>query len=165
MIQIFYKTRSFDRQLDMLRTSGEKGVLAADRAERIITLLLRHAGVETDELRSKRTKFGELRLKNCRKYDLGSGYRLITMTRKNKLFMLYAGTHDECDRWLYHKRKDKLQVEPERLIVITKKGEVKSQQVLADFWPDEEGDEYEEQLTTKLSDAELRDIFKGICQK
>ena len=138
--------------------------MAASRAEQIIKILLRYSGAETEELRSKRTKYGELRLKNCRKYDLGGGYRLITMTRESKLFLLCVGTHDECNRWLNQKRGKSLRLEPENFVFVAENSEVEPQQLLNDPWPEEEGDEYEEHLLTRLSDADLRYIFSGICQ-
>jgi len=165
VIQNFYQTRNLDRQLDRLRTSGKQGVMAAGRVEQIITMLLRYSGAETEELRSKRTKYGELRLKNCRKYDLGSGYRLITMIMESKLFLLCVGTHDECDRWLNNKRGKSLQLEPENFVFVLENGEVEPQQLLEDSWPEEESDEYEEHLLARLSDADLRYIFSGICQR
>ena len=46
------------------------------------------------------TKYGEKRIKNCRKYDLGCGYLLITLQRCKTVFIPFLGSHDECQRWL-----------------------------------------------------------------
>ena len=39
-------------------------------------------------------------LKNCRKYDLDRGYRLITLQRGSTIYVPFLGPHDECQRWL-----------------------------------------------------------------
>ena len=52
----------------------------------------------------KSTKHGENRIKYCRKYDLGNGCRLITVAKDGICFLLYAGTHDDCDKWLERNR-------------------------------------------------------------
>ena len=41
MIQNFYQTRSLDRQLDKLRRSDKKGVIATRRAEQVMNMLMR----------------------------------------------------------------------------------------------------------------------------
>lgn len=46
------------------------------------------------------TNNGENRIKHCIKYDLNGFCRLITVHNNKVVFLNYAGTHDECDRWL-----------------------------------------------------------------
>jgi len=46
------------------------------------------------------TNHGENRIRNCVKYDLGDGYRLITAQSQKVILFLFFGDHDECDRWL-----------------------------------------------------------------
>jgi hypothetical protein len=48
----------------------------------------------------KTTKHGETRIKNCVKYELGDGYRLITVQSNRIIWLLFCGSHDECDKWL-----------------------------------------------------------------
>jgi superfamily I DNA/RNA helicase len=48
------------------------------------------------------TDHGESRLKNCVKYDLGNGYRLVTVDFKEVVILCYAGKHDDVDHWLDH---------------------------------------------------------------
>lgn len=78
MLQSIHFSQRFIKQLQALGKSDRKGILAAGQTELIIAHF-RNYGVETGEIRSKRTRHGESRLKNCRKYDLGGGYRLITL--------------------------------------------------------------------------------------
>ncbi len=46
------------------------------------------------------TDHGESRIKNCVKYDLGNGYRLVTVDFGEVVMLCYAGSHDEVDHWL-----------------------------------------------------------------
>ncbi|MBU4263069.1 MAG: hypothetical protein KKC76_14530 [Proteobacteria bacterium] len=160
-----YRTPLFEKQLKALDKADKKGAQAAERAAEIIRQLSVD-GWQWVAMMNKRTKRGELRVRKCLKYDLGSGYRLISLKRDSELFLLYVGTHDECDRWLNKKRGSKLQVEPESFIFVAENVETPSGQ-LADT-PVEEmvaQDEYEEQLSAKLSDPVLRQVFRGICQR
>jgi len=160
-----YRTPLFEKQLKALDKADKKGAQAAERAAEIIRQLAVD-GWQCVAMMNKRTKRGELRVRKCLKYDLGSGYRLISLKRDSELFLLYVGTHDECDRWLNKKRGSKLQVEPESFIFVAENGETPSGQ-FADT-PVEETvaqDEYEELLSAKLSDPVLRQVFRGICQR
>lgn len=46
------------------------------------------------------TRNGEPRIKNCFKYDLTGGHRLVTVQIRDTAFLLFVGTHAEADRWL-----------------------------------------------------------------
>ncbi|MBU0909860.1 MAG: hypothetical protein KKA54_19645 [Proteobacteria bacterium] len=158
-----YRTPLFEKQLKALDKADKKGAQAAERAAEIIRQLAVD-GWQCVAMMNKRTKRGELRVRKCLKYDLGSGYRLISLKRDSELFLLYVGTHDECDRWLNKKRGIKLQVEPDSFIFVAENGETPSD-CLADTLVEEMVDEYEEQLSAKLSDPVLRQVFRGICER
>ncbi len=137
--------------------------MAASRAEQIINKLLLYAGAEKEDLRSKRTKSGELRLKNCRKYDLGGGYRLLCLHNGEHLIFVYAGTHDECHQWLETHRGSALDAEIYResltRITLTPEDEPLG---CAEILPvTAEPDQYEEELLARLDDKTLGYIFRG----
>jgi superfamily I DNA/RNA helicase len=46
------------------------------------------------------THHGESRIPHCVKYDLGNGYRLVTVEHEGQRHLLFVGTHDETDRWV-----------------------------------------------------------------
>jgi len=46
------------------------------------------------------TRHGETRIPNCVKYELPSGYRLITIERESQRIVLFVGKHDDADEWL-----------------------------------------------------------------
>ncbi|MBU1194562.1 MAG: hypothetical protein KKE62_01250 [Proteobacteria bacterium] len=48
----------------------------------------------------------DARINNLYKFNLGKGYRLVTIREKRTLFIMFIGDHDQCDRWLTsHSRK------------------------------------------------------------
>ncbi|SIN93164.1 3'-5' exonuclease [Halodesulfovibrio marinisediminis] len=49
------------------------------------------------------TNHGESRIDHCIKYQLFDGYRLITIKNKKVCLFAFAGSHDECDRWIKKK--------------------------------------------------------------
>ena len=48
----------------------------------------------------KTTNFGESRIAHCMKYDLQGRARLVTVVNNGACILLFAGTHDDADRWL-----------------------------------------------------------------
>ncbi|MEJ2638374.1 MAG: hypothetical protein P8010_02245 [Desulfosarcinaceae bacterium] len=103
MIDELYLDTKVLKQLEGLRRSGKKAALAADRAGEIIAGLRTHGRMP--DRAATPTRHGELRIKGVRKYDLGSGYRLATFRQGQRLFLLFAGAHDSCDRWLENNRE------------------------------------------------------------
>jgi len=103
MITKVYVDPKINKGLELLRRSGKKASLAATKAEEIIDRL-QHGRVVPDRLGTV-TKHGELRIKGVMKYDLGSGYRLITYKSGQLLFLLYLGSHDDCHRWIENNRE------------------------------------------------------------
>ncbi|MCB2183902.1 MAG: hypothetical protein KQH63_17885 [Desulfobulbaceae bacterium] len=158
-----YRTSLFDKQLKSLLTADKKAAVAADRAEKIIHDIAKY-GMSALEVKSKLTKHGELRVRNCLKYDLGSGYRLISLKKGNELYFLFAGSHDDCDRWLDNKRGSQVNLEPGKVVFVDSQGEEDAESMSMHEFIDA-ADEYEEQLSAKLDDKTLRHIFRGICER
>jgi hypothetical protein len=103
MIKHLYLDIRVLKHIEALKRSGKKAALAAARAEKLIAGLEAHGRVPDSA--ATLTRHGELRIKGARKYDLGSGYRLITFKQGQRLFLLFAGSHDNCDRWLENNRE------------------------------------------------------------
>jgi len=96
-----------ERRIEALRQSGKAGRVIAQKADNIIESLKSGAFLDHTEHIGPVTKYGEKRLRNCRKYDFGSGYRMITLQKGPTIFVPFIGTHDECDRWLETNNKSK----------------------------------------------------------
>lgn len=48
----------------------------------------------------KTTNHGESRIKSCIKYDLGAGFRLVTINTEKLIWLLFVGNHDAANKWL-----------------------------------------------------------------
>jgi len=165
MSLVIHRTSRFNKLLEALRSADKKGMLAAAQAESIMENLA-FMTPRSPELAAKRTKYGELRVKNCQKFDLGSGYRLICVKEGAHLFLLYIGSHDDCDRWIENNRNIQLALE-------SGGGTISFMEKEADLLTmpsqeedsEAESDEYEARLMAKLDDRMLRQVFRGICKE
>ncbi|BDD88429.1 hypothetical protein [Desulfofustis limnaeus] len=166
MLRSIHLARAIKRQLATMRRSGKKGDLAANQCERILAELKAN-GTVTTGLFAKRTKNGEYRLKNCIKYDLGSGYRLVTIRCGDRLYVPFLGTHDEADIWLERHRTDdflpndpSFQREP-----VSSRTEALRHSPNPDRQEQEIVDLYEEQLLQRLDEATLKSVFTGLFRR
>lgn len=103
MIANVYIDPRLDKGVQLLRRAGKKAALAADRVEEIVSRVC--AGQLVPDRAGAVTRHGELRIKGVIKYDLGSGYRLITYRQRLRLYLLYVGSHDDCHRWIENNRE------------------------------------------------------------
>lgn len=160
--------KDFHAQLERLVKSGNNGKMAAKRCEEVFEII-RKEGMCSRNLLRKRTKRGEYRLKNCCKYALGNGYRLITVSRDGVVCVCFIGTHDETDRWLEQHRSSEF----------TRATFAASREEFCCGCPrieehdearEQEGDEplfideYEKKLRSGLTDEILRSVFSGLAR-
>ena len=89
-----------ESRIAALEKAGKSGKALAQKATGIIDSLASGDFQHHMDVVENYTKYGEKRIKNCRKYDLGCGYRLITLQRGKTVFIPFLGSHDECQRWL-----------------------------------------------------------------
>ena len=103
MIRYLHIHPKVEKLLQKKNRTSARGI-AARRASRIIESL-RSGVCVTVAGPLSHTK--EVRVKRTFKYDLGKGFRLITVKKKSDLYVLFLGDHDQCDRWLdtYSKKK------------------------------------------------------------
>lgn len=157
MLKWVYRNPKFDKQMDSLKRKGKKASIAAKKAEEIINKITNGA---VPEQSGSLTRYGELRLFNGLKFDLGCGYRLIASKQEDQFFILFIGTHDECNRWLEnnkHWRPD----------LIAKKGAYLSVETVES----EPDDNPSENLETEepddsldhIDEKYLRLIFHALC--
>ncbi|MDA3970088.1 MAG: hypothetical protein PF442_01920 [Desulfobulbaceae bacterium] len=155
-----HQTRRFVKALQVMQRADKSGRDAAGRAGKIIASLQRDP--LHDEAECKRTKYGELRLQHCRKYDLACGYRLIGLKRQGRLIFVYIGSHDDCQRWIENNRENLEEIDSNPV----PRGEEDAGPFLSGSPAAEpERDEYEEQLMAGLDEQILREIFSGLCSK
>lgn len=160
MMHLVHIDPRLDRHVEELRRAGKKGQIAADHAEAVIKAMKCGGPGEARQL--PQTHKGENRLDGCVKYDLGGGYRLLAVKQGRERFILFAGSHDECDRWLENNRDLAIDAIRERCRHYrvpwnSARDPGDGEQVDSD--PAEPWDPPESQLDQKA----LRLVFAGLC--
>ncbi|BBO82384.1 hypothetical protein [Desulfosarcina ovata] len=158
MIETIHLDPKLKKCLVTLKKGSRRACLAADRVETIIDAL--KTGGTLPEQVCAFTRNGEARIKGCRKFNLGAGYRLVTLKQDSDLYLLFAGTHDECSRWIENNR-DHLPLE----MIAERSRTVK--RPIPQASPAKETHctdktEPEEDWIPPLDDRDLRVIFSGL---
>ena len=158
MIARIHVDPKLEKGLANLRKSSRRATLAADRVESIIAELER--GILPPGDICTFTKNGDARIKGCRKFNLGAGYRLVSVKQGNDLYLLFVGTHDECSRWIENNRQRlPLEIINGRCRTIRRSGKAKT----GDVEPSPTRDvESEGDWIPPISDQDLRIIFSGL---
>jgi len=153
---------SLERQLGKVTDSSSysNGVLLKCRQ---LLSDMRECGLHHEKVASKRTRKGEKRLRNCVKYDMGAGYRLVTVMNGNHLFVTHLGSHDETDQWFDRHKGDNFTAENssyswERIQI--RECEDRGQSLIGAELID--SNDYEAQLEAKLNESILLSIFDGL---
>ncbi|MBU0663038.1 MAG: hypothetical protein KJ990_00695 [Proteobacteria bacterium] len=157
-----HQTRKFSKRMAYMARAGKNERIVADRAKQILTDL--QANPLHEEAECKRTRHGELRLNDCRKYDLSCGFRLIALKRDNRLIFTYIGSHDDCQRWIENNR-DYQDVIESMLVPLTNTKDQQKNDLEAKREQPDNYDEYEEQLMAEIDERLLHTIFAGFCKK
>jgi hypothetical protein len=149
-----------ERRIKSLEQSGKAGKVIAKKAERVIENI--KSGCLSDHMEQKGmfTKYGEKRIKHCRKYDFGSGYRLITLQKGSTILVPFLGTHDECNRWLETNNKSKQIAAGNGTLVSVP---CKSQEV-EDTTSDECPELCMGEARHDISEHDLRIVFRGLVE-
>ncbi len=163
MIRYVHYSWSLEKQLAGLRKAGKKAELAASKCV-IILNEINHYGCHCATVLSQRTRKGELRIKNCVKYDLGGGYRLVTIRADSHLFIPFVGSHDDTDQWIEHHRYDTFV--PRKLLYRCEERVARPDVAqISHYEPqmvDDRSDEYEDQLNARLDEGQLKSVFQGL---
>lgn len=93
-------SKKVETRIEALKKNGKTGMTLANKAKTIIESLASGSVQHHLDTIGSFTKYGEKRIRNCRKYDLGWGYRLITLQRGETVYIPFLGSHDNCQRWL-----------------------------------------------------------------
>jgi hypothetical protein len=159
MILSLYLDPKFIKTLNELRKQGGISFIVAKKADDLIKRLLLRGRDCSHEI-GKLTKNGELRIKKCKKYDLGHGYRLICLSQASHLVLLYIGTHDECTRWIERNKGLEYELDNTGENRLPTKISLEAEPQIKKTDPT---DEYEERLISQIDDRMLRNIFSGLC--
>lgn len=163
MIRHIHFSQTLDKEIKRLQKAGTQGEQAVAKFQNLLADIKTYS-CQFEAVASKRTKKGEQRIKNCVKYDLGGGYRLVTVRVNDHLFVPFLGSHDETDQWFQRHRYDNFQPDVslyrEEKVTPLKAGCIESFNE-----PDVEeraDDEYEEQLRGKIDEPLLKSVFQGL---
>ena len=164
-ILFVHRTRTLNRSLDELRRKGGIASVVAKKVDELISLIMRTEKKHVRE-QFRFTRNGEYRIKYCRKYDLGSGYRLVLLRRGQHLVLLYAGSHDDCSRWIEHNKKMDYEID-DTTHAIPVRYNARSDHSVSDELLEEEPffDEYETALMSRIDNNILRKIFSGLIKQ
>jgi hypothetical protein len=161
MSWLIHREKRFDKELELLKTQGDKALVAVKRAEEIISKLTEKGWTDLKQV-AKLTGHGEHRIDGCFKYDIGGGFRMICFKRGENLYFSYLCTHDDCHRWLNRNRKLHNQVGTrEAVIMVVEKSDweqTREEEVPIEKW------DYEEGLMSQINDQLLRRIFNGLIR-
>jgi hypothetical protein len=163
MSAYIYAPDRFRKKLDKMTQAGGKAQDAADQAWKIIHLVAAEEQI-TQWLSSKLTHYGEARLQNGGKFDLGGGYRLVFRKKEGRFIFLYLGAHDECDTWIMNNRGIDPDLDQTEVIYSPSHQEE----------PEEEEEEVKELVNEPDDDRPLhefidqqtlRELFPGLCRR
>jgi len=163
MIRFIHLERRFEKEQEDLWERGERGAIAAQKAEELIMALTRNGPPDLKKV-WKLTGWGEKRIEGCLKYDLGEGYRAICFRRGEKLFISYVGDHDECQKYLDHfsGRHNWVAKENGTTLPIPLAEPSEGSEAA----PSDEGfeEDYDDFLLEQIDDRTLRKIFSGLLK-
>jgi hypothetical protein len=157
-------TSLYGRCLKGLRKRGGAAETAAKKAEAFMRAVSGHNEQGFREKFSL-TRRGDARIRNCRKIDLGGGYRAVCLFRDGQLILLYAGSHDECARWLMRNRRMNCDFEAAEVNPAAReRTTIEEAELTMSDNETECSDAYETALMNKIDDAVLRRVFSGLVK-
>jgi len=149
-----------EKNLEQMKALDNAPKIAAERAEAIIDAL-KNGTIMACAGRLSKTK--DARIRRLFKYDLGKGFRLITLKDKTALYILFVGSHDRCDTWLDTNSKGKPhQTEVLMTCYDVKKKRQKHTNNAIESPADPEDDLCDR--TPPVSQKDLREVFCGLVK-
>ncbi|MFO7750580.1 MAG: hypothetical protein R6V54_10860 [Desulfobacteraceae bacterium] len=160
MHHTLYIHHKVEKNLEQMKAMDNAPKFAAKRAETIIGALRNGA---TMARAGRLSKNKDARIRRLFKYDLGKGFRLISLKEKSELYILFVGSHDRCDTWLekYRKKKPHQTEVPMTAYVISKKQPSEKQFEKACI-PEPDRDLCG--MLPDISQKELRRVFSGLVK-
>lgn len=143
-----------------LEAAGGQAARVVEHAEALIERLVSKGDRTLGEI-GRLTRYGEARLKGCVKYDLVHSYRLVGMRQGDDLFLVFVGSHDECNRWVRCNRRMGPVIDRDGSVILAVRDEEPG--AVPTDGEEHEDDDYLAPLLDQLTDTDLRKIFSGLC--
>ena len=160
MAVVIHRDPQLHKCLTKLRRAGGRALVAAEQVETILARLASHAWKHPDAVH-KRTRHGEARIEKCQKFDLVGGYRLVYIREAQQFYFLFAGPHDDCDRWLTHHRDLTLEM-PAVPTTAEATPTVEATPAAEPAVPQDNLD-YDDIVLKDIDEKILRRVFRGLC--
>jgi hypothetical protein len=165
-LRSFYRDPLFDRTLAELGAQGGSAAIAADKAEEFICILS-GTNPANGRARFRFTRKGEYRIRNCRKVDLGCGYRIVCIQKDQRLVLLYIGMHDDCFRWIERHRMAEYDLDGVAedgwvKVGADQSGKLQQGEQICD--EDRFANAYEARFMDQIDDTVLRHVFFGLIE-
>ena len=161
-MKFIHVSKKVETCIEALNKTGKTGTTLANKVKCIIENLASGTAQHHMDAIGSFTKYGEKRIKNCRKYDLGCGYRLITLQRGETVFIPFLGTHDNCQRWLERNSRLKdFNAGAGRTIRVVEKRPAK---IISRMSESADNIAEDHDLLQHLTDKDLRRVFSGLVQ-
>jgi hypothetical protein len=163
MIQYIHSSHTLDKDIKRLRKAGKQGEQAVNKYLDILADI-RNYSCRSETVTCKRTRKGEQRIKNCIKYDLGGGHRLVTVLADNHLYITFLGNHDETDQWFLRHRYDTFEPDSSfyhtEEVIFDQENYTKTSIEQSD--PEDAAEQYEKELQKKIDEPLLKSVFQGL---
>lgn len=156
MVEQIFVHPKVEKKLEQMNKLENAPFIASKRAGEIIQSFLKG---ERPSRAGRLSKTKDARIDNLYKFNLGSGYRLICIKEKFNIYILFVGSHDNCDTWLDKHRTKK----PHKKELAMKVYDVKISQLAEpkEVKPEIEIDRYN---MPEISQKALRKVFKGLFE-
>ncbi|MCG8688029.1 MAG: hypothetical protein MI892_24355 [Desulfobacterales bacterium] len=142
------------RQMTVLAKRNNATAIVSVRAKKVIEKLRQGVPLLSSGLFRPKT---DRRFKDSIKFDLGKGFRLICIRQKDAIHVMFLGDHDSCDTWLTHHGRTKPHKKIREVVVLNSYSHVP--EVLT---KDDSECLDDEISSTKISQKDLRQVFKGL---
>ena len=150
----------FEKRLYALKQSEKMAVAAAKKADDIINAIVTDVDAPLTS-RGKFARHGEARIKNCVKFDIGKGHRLVCVKEKEHLYLLFIGTHDDCAAWIENNRNFK--PDPKAGNFITRRVTEQKKRISQRLNDTRNETDYEELILAKVTEKDLQFVFRGLA--
>lgn len=136
-------------------------MMAVAHVHSIIDQLIENGYRSTRQM-GRLTRHGEARIKDCFKFDLVEGYRMLGIMRGREITLLFVGSHDDCDRWIKNNYDRVPPADRQRTLIMEIKEDERPipPRSFEEIKPEPD---YDEQVLKSLTEGQLRKIFCGIC--
>ena len=163
MIRLLHLEKRFEKELESLRSKGDKEIMAARKADQLLEALTQNGPPDLKKV-WRLTGWGEKRIEGCIKYDLGEGFRAICFRRGETLFISFIGEHEACQKYLDHYCGRHKWVAKENGITISVRLENIPEEPEVSLSDADIEQDYEDLLMEQIDEKMLRTIFKGLVK-